>query len=185
MNNHYYEQILLELKETVSKFDDEAIDQMADAIIGSNRIFLAGTGRSGLMVKAFAMRLMHLGLNAFVVGETITPGISDTDLLLIGSGSGETGSVSNYAREAKKHHARVGLITIFPDSTIGKLADFKVLIDAPTSKKIVERGVTSIQPMGSLFEQSLMLLLDGMILKLMEKLGVNPDTMWGKHANLE
>jgi 6-phospho-3-hexuloisomerase len=185
MKNNYYDQIMIELKDSLSKFDEESIDQLLEAIIRSNRIFLAGTGRSGLMVKGFAMRLMHLGLKAFVVGETTTPGISNGDLLIIGSGSGETGSVSNYAREARKHNAKIGLITIFPDSTIGKLADIKVLIRAPTSKNILDNGITSIQPMGSLYEQSLLLLLDGLILKLMEKTNANPGTMWANHANLE
>jgi 6-phospho-3-hexuloisomerase len=128
---------------------------------------------------------MHLGLNVFVVGETTTPGISKRDLLIIGSGSGETGSVSIFAKEAKKHNAKLGLITIFPDSTIGKLADIKVLVNAPTSENIPDNGITSIQPGGSLFEQSLMLLLDGLILKLIEKLKVNPGSMWANHANLE
>ena len=181
----FYEQILFELKTTLAKLDEGSIDQLVEAIVESGRIYVAGTGRSGLMVRGLAMRLMHLGLRAFVVGETITPGISDGDLLIIGSGSGETGSVANYARQAKKHNARVGLITIFPDSTIGRLADITVHISAPTSKKSQDNGPTSIQPMGSLFEQSLMLVCDGMILKLMERLHADPNTMWGQHANLE
>jgi 6-phospho-3-hexuloisomerase len=126
-----------------------------------------------------------LGLNVFVVGETTTPGISKGDLLIIGSGSGETGSISFFAKEAKKHNAKLGLITIFPDSTIGNLADIKVLINAQTNKNIPDNGITSIQPGGSLFEQNLMLLLDGLVLKLVEKINVNPSTMWANHANLE
>jgi 6-phospho-3-hexuloisomerase len=183
--NNYYDPILAELANSVSKFDGAGIENVVDAIIRARRIFVAGTGRSGLMVKAFAMRLMHLGLKTYVVGETTTPGITDGDILIIGSGSGETRSVSNYARDAKKYHARLALITIFPDSTIGELADYKVVISAPTSKHLVENEVGSVQPMGSLFEQSLLLLLEGMILMLMEKLNVNPSEMFGNHANLE
>lgn len=181
----YYERILDELKDTCSGFDNDSIDQLCKAILAAKRVFLAGTGRSGLMVRAFAMRLMHLGLDTYVVGETTTPGICTGDLLIIGSGSGETGSIAIFAREAKEKAAGVGLITIFPDSTIGKLADITIQVRAPTRKNVQANGITSIQPMGSLFEQSLLLLLDGMILKLMERMHANPEAMFAKHANLE
>jgi 6-phospho-3-hexuloisomerase len=185
MKNNHYDQIIIELKDTLSKINEKSIDLLLEGIISANRIFLAGTGRSGLIIKCFAMRLMHLGLNAFVVGETITSGISQSDLLIIGSGSGETGSISIFAKEAKKHNARLGLITAFPDSTIGKLADIKVLISVPMDNNKQADGSASIQPGGSLFEQSMMLLLDGVVLKLMEKLNVDPDSMGANHANLE
>jgi 6-phospho-3-hexuloisomerase len=185
MKNNCYNQILLELNHTLSRLDDEPINLLLDAIVGANRIFLAGTGRSGLMLKGFAMRLMHLGLKAYVVGETTTPGISANDLLIIGSGSGETGSVSIFARTAKKHKAGLGLITIFPDSTIGKLADIKVLLHVPAGENNQNNGFASIQHGGTLFEQSLMLVLDGMIVMLTEKLNVDPTVLRLNHANLE
>ncbi|MGZ4892148.1 MAG: SIS domain-containing protein, partial [Halobacteriota archaeon] len=54
------------------------------------RLFVMGAGRSGLVVKGFAMRLMHLGFNVYVVGETVTPAVETDDLLIVISGSGET-----------------------------------------------------------------------------------------------
>jgi 6-phospho-3-hexuloisomerase len=185
MKNNYYDRIIIELKESLAQLDEESIDQLLEAIISANRIFLAGTGRSGLIIKCFAMRLMQLGLSAFIVGETTTPGIVKSDLLIIGSGSGETGSVSIFAKEAKKHNARLGLITAFPDSTIGKLADIKVFISGPIEKNILATRLTSIQYGGTLFEQSMLLVLDGMALNLMEKLNVDPSSMSQNHANLE
>jgi 6-phospho-3-hexuloisomerase len=185
MKDNYYDQILDELYSTLSELDDEPIDQLVDAIVGAKRIFLAGTGRSGLMLKCFAMRLMHLDLEAHVVGETTTPGISDNDLLIVGSGSGETGSISLFARTAKEQKAKLGLITVFPDSTIARLADIKVFIRIPASKDNLNNGFASIQYGGTLFEQSLMLVLDGMILRLMDRLNVSPSLLKLKHANLE
>jgi 6-phospho-3-hexuloisomerase len=185
MKINYYDQILMELNNTLSKLDDEPIKLLLDAIVGAKRIFLAGTGRSGLMMKCFAMRLMHLGLKAYVVGETTTPGISDNDLLIIGSGSGETGSVSTFARTAKKQKAKLGLITAFPDSAIGKLAEIKILVRVPSSENNLNNGFASIQHGGTLFEQSLMLVLDGMIVMLTEKLNVDPSVLRSNHANLE
>lgn len=183
MKNNCYGQILIELNHTLSKLDDEAIDQLLDAILRAKRIFLAGAGRSGLIMKCFAMRLMHMGMKAFVVGEATTPGISEGDLLIIGSGSGETGSVSLFAKKAKEEQAKLGLLTVFSDSTIGRLADIKIVIRVPFDKQNI--GFASIQPGATLFEQSLMLVLDGITVKLIEKLDIKPSVLRSNHANLE
>ena len=160
----------------------DAVSMISDA----ERIFLAGAGRSGLGIRGFAMRLMHLGKNIYVVGETTTPAISTTDLLVIGSGSGRTGSLLTMARKAKEIGAKILLLTIDPNSPIGQLADHIVEIPA-SSPKIVGSTTTghSIQPMGSLFEQSLFVLLDCLILLLMKKKNQTAEQMFGRHANLE
>ena len=80
----------------------------------SNKIFIYGAGRSGLVAKAFAMRLMHLGFDIYVIGEIITPAIAKNDLLITISGSGETTSVVAAAEIAKRANAKVILITTFP-----------------------------------------------------------------------
>ena len=150
-----------------------------------HEILVAGAGRSGFAVKAFAMRLMHMGFVAYVVGETVTPNLEADDLFVVGSGSGETGSLVNMAGQAKKIGAAVAVITIRPESSVGSIADVVIRIPAPTPKAEVDAGLTSIQPMGSLFEQSLLLFLDAVILRLMEKQGNSSDTMFARHANLE
>ena len=61
-----------------------------------------GAGRSGLVAKAFAMRLMHLGFTAYVVGETITPAMRPKDLLVIFSGSGRTKTIADIAETARE-----------------------------------------------------------------------------------
>ena len=154
-------------------------------IIKAPHIFLAGAGRSGLVMRCFAMRLMHLGFSVFVVGETTTPAISEGDLLLIGSASGETGSLVLFARQAAKQKAGLALITALPESTLGKLAQVKVQINAPVLGHPPQAGSVSIQPMGSLFEQCLLLLLDGMVLELVDTTGAGAQWMWTRHANLE
>ncbi len=176
MENNYYEQMISEISNTLSKVDNGQVNQLLEAIISSNRVFIAGAGRSGFILRCFAMRLMHLGLRVFVIGETTTPGISDRDLLLIGSGSGETSGVYLLAREAKKHNVKLGLITASPASTLASLADYKVLVISDSA---------SVQPKGSLFEQSMLLVVDAMIVKLVQKLKVSPDFMLSNHANLE
>ena len=111
--------------------------------------------------------------------------MQEGDLLIITSGSGTTGSLVKMAEKAKVLNGRVGLITIYPESTIGKMADVVVQINAPTSKSKIDTGVTSIQPMGSLFEQSLLICLDFIIRILMDKTGITGEEMFKRHANLE
>ena len=183
--NEYSMKIIDELKHVMSQIDPINCEKFEEAILVSKKIFTAGAGRSGLMAKSFAMRLMHMGFESYVVGETTTPNIEPGDLLVIASGSGETGSLVSMAQKAKQYGALLALVGIFPESSVGKLADIKLKINAPTPKVKTDAGIKSIQPMGSLFEQSILIFFDGIILRLMEKQGKNADTMFGKHANLE
>lgn len=179
------DKIVEELNTVLSKIDQKKAEAFIEKILFADRIFFSGAGRSGLMVKAAAMRLMHLGLKSFVVGETITPGITEGDLLIIGSGSGETASLITMAEKASDIGATVGLITIYPDSSIGKLASEIIEIKAATPKFSKVQKFSSIQPMGSLFEQSLLITLDCLIIGLMDKLDRRSDNMFTLHANLE
>ncbi len=183
--NDYAREIIKELDRTLCQVSDGMAEKLTDLILESRRIFVAGAGRSGFMGRAFAMRLMHMGFESYVVGETVTPNIQEGDLLVICSGSGETGSLVAAANKAGKIGAGLALVTIFPDSSMGRLADVVVKIPAPTPKVEADSGFKSIQPMGSLFEQSLLLFLDTVILRLMERQGKDSDTMFTKHANLE
>jgi 6-phospho-3-hexuloisomerase len=180
----YTGEILKELERTLRLISDEEAEQLMDAILEAKQVFVAGAGRSGLMARSFAMRLMHMGINAYVVGETITPGVEKNDLLLVASGSGETQNLVSMAQKAKHLEARVALVTILPQSTLGQAADITVQIPAKP-KDDADVGNPSIQPMGSLFEQSLLLLFDAVILRIMEKKGLISSTMYGRHANLE
>ena len=120
-----------------------------DGISRANKIFVAGGGRSGFMAKAFVMRMMHVGLDAYVVGETVTPSLEADDIFIVGSGSGETQSLAAMTKKAKRIGALVVAVTINPQSTIGKLAD--VNIEIPAQAKAEGNSGKSIQPMGSLF----------------------------------
>jgi len=177
--------ILQELKKTVLSVGNDQAQDLIQSILQAKRIFVAGAGRSGFMVKAFGMRLMHMGYGVYVVGETITPNLMSEDLLIIASGSGATGSLVVMAQKAKAIGARIGLVTIDEQSPIAKLADIVLTIPAPSPKVQRETDSTSIQPMGSLFEQSLLLTLDALILMLMERQNKTSDTMFTRHANLE
>ena len=174
-----------ELSRTLTAISPAQMEQLADAILKAKRVFVAGAGRWGMMARCFVMRLMHMGLQAYMVGEVVTPGIAAGDLLLIASGSGETASLACMAKKAKQLGASTATVTIYPASTIGAMSDSVVSIHAPTSKSDIDTGFRSVQPMGSLFEQSLLICLDYIILILMEKTQITAEQMFARHANLE
>lgn len=177
--------ILDELRDALSVINDADAEKLATAVSEAQSVFVAGGGRSGLAMRSFAMRLMHLGYNVHVVGETTTPGITDKDLLIVGSGSGATRSLIAHAKAAHSMGASVALITIDKDSTIAGIADPVLTIAAPSNKIAGKTGFKSIQPLGSLFEQGLLLTLDGIVLLLMEATGEDSAMMFKRHANLE
>lgn len=186
MNNRDYASVVLnELHHTLSRIDIQRANEFVELVDQAQEVFCAGAGRSGFQVKGFAMRLMHMGISSYVVGETCTPNIRENGLLVICSGSGETKSLVNHANKAKEVGAKIALITINPESTIAKLADVVVEISAPSPKSAKQGDIKSIQPMGSLFEQSEGIFMDISIMMLMEKRNLDSDTMFGRHANME
>jgi len=180
----YLAEIIKELNQTVDLIADEEAEKLVNKILESKKIFVAGAGRSGFMVKSFAMRMMQMGFDAFVVGETVTPNLEADDILIIGSGSGETKGLVSMAEKAKSLGGTVAVATISSESTIGKLVDITVKLPG-SPKDQSESGYKTIQPMGALFEQTLLVFFDAVILRLMEKKGMNGATMFGRHANLE
>jgi len=180
----YLSKILNELTSSPDLISDEDAEALVQGILESKKVFVAGAGRSGFMAKSFAMRMMHMGIDAHVIGETVTPGYETGDILIIGSGSGETKSLVSMAEKAKSIGGTIAAITIFPESTIGQMAD--IIVKLPGSPKDQSEGdYKTIQPMGSLFEQTLLLFYDAIILRFMEKKGLDTNNMYGKHANLE
>lgn len=177
--------ILKELAQTLGSVSDQKAAEFVDLIDQAGEIYCAGAGRSGFQVKGFAMRLMHMGKKSYVVGETCTPNIGADGALVICSGSGSTRSLVCHAETAKRNGAKIALITIDPTSPIAQMADVVVEISAPSPKSAKAGQICSIQPMGSLFEQSEGLFMDATILMLMEKNHMDSDTMFGRHANLE
>lgn len=180
----YLEKILTELSQGSNLIDDQEAEKLVNGILDAEQIFVAGGGRSGLALKSFAMRLMHVGLNPYVVGETVTSNFTEDDILILGSGSGETKGLVAIAEKAKKIGGTIVAVTTATDSTIAGFAD--IVVKLPGSPKDQSTSdYQTIQPMGSLFEQSLLLFLDAVILRFMEKKGLDSDNMYGRHANLE
>ena len=180
------EQTLGEVDTSVKQVSTENLVLAFRLIAESPRIFIAGAGRSRLMMQAFGIRLLHLGKTVYVVGESSAPSIQTPDLLIIGSGSGQTSTLRVVAEKAHNLGAKILLFTTAPDSPLAEISDHRVVIPAPSlSDSEGEHTLESMQPMGTLFEQSLMILCDSLVLALMSKLKVSSTQMRERHANLE
>ncbi|MFA7428341.1 MAG: 6-phospho-3-hexuloisomerase, partial [Mesotoga sp.] len=69
--------VIDEIKSVLAGVTDESIEELSGSILEAKRVFLFAMGRSGLAIKAFAMRLMHLGLKVHVVGEVTSPSLGE------------------------------------------------------------------------------------------------------------
>lgn len=177
-------EILAEMDRGLAEVSPEGLERLVEAVLKADHIYVAGGGRSGLMARAFAMRLMHLGLRTYVVGETTTPAIHSGDLLVSCSASGETQVTVLVSHVAQKAGARVFAITATPDSPMARLSDETIVIPAP-SKRSAPSTALSAQYGGSLFEQALLVLLDAVSSEIGRRLGTPHQELNSRHANLE
>ena len=184
MDQKHQKLILGKISEILAATDD-SYDQKLMALVdeahqGGGRIFIAGAGRSGLVSRFFAMRLMHAGYSVFIVGEIVTPSIRSGDLFLVLSGSGETETMLAFTKSAKKQGAKIALICTKSSSTIGDLADVTFQIGTPELY-----GKVVGMPMGTVFELSTLLLLEATISHVIHEKGIPEEEMRTRHANLE
>ncbi|WP_165069172.1 6-phospho-3-hexuloisomerase [Marisediminicola senii] len=167
----------------VSTTDPDALDRAADRLAGAGRVFVFGAGRSGLALQMTAMRLMHFGLTAHVVGDATTPAIGEGDVLLVASGSGTTSSIVTAAEKAVEAGGSVVAITTDAASTLASIA--AVTITVPAAAKLDRSGEASVQYAGGLFEQSVVVVGDALFHALWKASDQSADDMWPRHSNLE
>ncbi len=174
-----------EIAGVIAAVEEASVERLIDALLGTRRVFLAGVGRSGWVARCLAVRLTHLDRTVHVVGDATTPRIEEGDLLLVCSGSGETPAVLGYIDAARRAGARVAVLTACPDSTAARQGHLTVHLPAPTPKANQPSAAESIQPMGSLFEQALLVFADAMVMLLANRLEQDHHEMWQRHTNLE
>ena len=172
--------ILNEITSVINKVDKQDFDKALSAISKEKRIFVDGEGRSGLMAKGFAMRLMHLGYEVFVVGETITPALKEKDLFISVSGSGKSDNAVSDAKKAKKIGCEVIAFTSNLNSELAINSDIVVIVPG-TVKGDKEEQRKSIQLLSSLFDQSIHIVLDGLCLCLSRRDNISNDTATNSH----
>jgi 6-phospho-3-hexuloisomerase len=181
--------------ESLRRVDLRQVEKMvAEMLAFKDRpILVVGAGRSGLIGRAFAMRLMHLGFDVYVMGETITPSIGKGDLIIALSGSGTTKLITTAAEIGKNVGAKIIAVTSYSESDLAGLADHVVVIKGRTKvadeKDYFMRQLMGehepMAPLGTVFEISLMTFLDGVIVELMRRLGLTESELRKRHATIE
>ncbi|KAG7537605.1 Sugar isomerase (SIS) [Arabidopsis suecica] len=158
----------------------------------NSRIFLYGVGREGLMLKAFAMRLFHLGLSTHLVFDMTTPPITSSDLLIASAGPGGFSTVDAICSVAKSNGAKVILITAEPEiGSCVKHATDVCYVPAQTMASdnggdaAAEMGERPLLPMGSVYEGALFVLFEMVVYKLGDVLGESSESVRARHTNLE
>ena len=182
MYNDTVEVVLNECESVLRAIPEKDTEEFIRTINNANSIFFVGVGRVLLSLKAFAKRLAHLGFDTHIVGEITEPAIKNGDVLIVGSGSGESMFPKLIAKKAKSFGAKVVMIGSNRESSIAKLSDF--MIRVPTKLQL-EDEIKSEQIMTSLFEQFLLLYGDIVAKMIVEKSNIDMPSLWQYHANLE
>lgn len=175
---------LSEISAALDRITDEVTERMCAEILIARRIACYGVGREGLMVKALAMRLMHLGLDAHVVGDMTTPPIGKGDLLLVSAGPGSFSTVRALLGVTREAGARTMVVTAQPAGPAPQSADVVIHLPAQTMADDCTSS-PGLLPMGSLYEVVQLVFFDLIAILLREKMGQSPDQMRARHTNLE
>lgn len=177
-------EIISEISKTMDSISEEEVITLANHIKQAKRVFFVGVGRVLLSLEAIAKRLAHLGIDTVIVGEITEPAITNEDILIVGSGSGESLFPLSIAKKANEFHATVAHIGSNPNSSMKEVTDVFVRIPVQSKLNLAEE-VQSIQPMTSLFEQTLLLLGDTIALMFIIEDDTDMADLWQYHANLE
>lgn len=170
------EKIITEIIKVLSKINVKATKEFVDMLLKKRHIFLTGAGRSGLIAQAFAMRLRQFGLESYVIGEVTTPPITSKDLVIAVSGSGKTLQTYDTIKQVKKHKAKIVVVTARHESKIAKEASLVIELKTELNGKV--------EPLASMFEQSTLIYLDAVILKMLKRKHKSFKEMRKRHFNL-
>jgi len=176
--------VLGEIVRVVERVDSSAVIRVVDLIHGAPRVFLCGEGRSRLMAKAFAMRLMHLGITVYVIGETTTPAVGAGDCLIAVSGSGETHATVYVSELSKRSGASLVAVTTRRESALAEASDLVLLLPAATKHRRAEEPET-VQPLSSLFDQASHIVFDVICVALAGSREIDNKQARLMHANTE
>jgi 6-phospho-3-hexuloisomerase len=186
--------IMDNINEVMKLLDREAIKSMLQKILDGERIFVMGAGRSGLVAKAFAMRLMHLGFTVYVVGETTTPAVGKQDVVIAISGSGETRSIADLGKIVKDIGSTLITVTSKKESTLGKISDIVMVLPSKTKndhdaggslEKNMRGDYKNLPPLGTAFEITSLVFLDSVIAQLIILIGISEAELKKRHTNIE
>lgn len=176
--------VIKECSDALSNVDKNNVEKFIEMILKANKVFLIGVGRVKLELAAFAKRLAHLGIQSYMVGDITEPAMTPDDILIVGSGSGESLVPVAIAKKAKQLGGKIIHIGSNPQSSLAPITDLMIRIPVQT-KLYLKDEIVSKQPMSSLFEQSLLLFCDIVAIMIVDQKHIELKKLWNYHANLE
>jgi len=170
------EYIMDEIRSIVSSIDAGLQKELVEDIASAERIFIYGAGRSGLVGQLFAVRLVQMGLDVHFIGEMTTPIIEDNDLTILISKTGDTMSVVQTANIARRIGCKVVGITGNSTNKLAQASSSVIVFNQSGPHE------PSYAPMGTVFEDSVLIFFDSLVPSIMEKLDMNEKDMRKRHA---
>lgn len=174
--------------ESHNKFRNEKIG------IHQPKIFIGGAGRSGLVAKSYAMRLMQLGFNAYVFGESIIPPIEEGDILITISNSGKSSSIMHVFDDIKQDKIKILSVCGSTECDLARMSDAKIVINSLSDSCLTAEDTERLNKinfntdelvlLGTAFEISAFIILDVLVVELMQSLGLKENNLKDMHDNL-
>jgi 6-phospho-3-hexuloisomerase len=183
--DRWRERMLAEVRTGLEAIDDTMMAALLAAVQEAGRVFVFGQGREGYMLRSFAMRLMHLGVDAHYLWHPALPPAQPADLFVTSSGTGDLLTIRTLVELARSHGCRVAFMTAQPDAGIGALCDLVITIPVKTMAGEPDKNSPPLQPLGSIFEQVQLLWLDAVILHLIQAMDLDDEAMSRRHTNWE
>lgn len=152
-------------------------NMIIDLILSKEKIFVYGSGRSGLIGQLFSVRMVQMGLSVYFVGDMTTPIIGKNDLTILVSNTGRTMSVVQTAEIARRIGSHVVSFTSSPSSKLANVSDNVIHINIKRDEQDSE-----LAPLGTIFEDTVLFFFDCLIPELMKRLNVTEEDMRKKHA---
>jgi 6-phospho 3-hexuloisomerase len=161
----------------IDRLDPALVARAVELLRHAPAIFVYGAGRSGIIGRSFAMRLVQTGLTAYVIGESVTPIVRKGDAVFILSGQGESYSSIQTANIVRREGAELVVLTAKPSSKLAHAATVLLALEVSDDEERPRYA-----PLGTLFEAASLRLTDGLIAELMAARGETEASMRRRHA---
>lgn len=176
MKTQSLDYLLDSIRDSVCAIDVEKHTALVDSILAAKKIFIYGSGRSGLVGQLFAVRLVQLGLDVHFVGDMTTPIIKSDDLTILISNTGETLSAVQTANIARRIGSKVVCITGAPSSKLAHASNLVITVKYNKDKN------EQYAPLGTIFEDTVSIFFDSIVPCLMKRLEMTEEDMRKNHA---
>lgn len=134
------------INQTVLLNNEEVIEKIVDLIYKSKNIYIFGIGGSAIVSLDMQLKLLRINKKVFTSLDshtqlTVSSNLSESDLVIAISYSGNTREVIKCIENAKLNGSKCISITKYGVSSISKLSDFNLYV--PNVEKTLKEGAIS------------------------------------------